>query len=162
VGEALRPCWDRLHAGVVDDLPTGLRERLTGLLADYATHVEAYGIAEPVGERTESRAALVAALWQESVATGALPRDLPADRRMLQLCGPADLPLLDPTVERFRLVRFAPRAAQGAFGTDRGAAALTWTASGHLAGVLRLVPLRAGAVEQNWTTSVGDGMRDDH
>ncbi|MFC9281773.1 hypothetical protein [Streptomyces collinus] len=74
--------------------------------------------------------------------------------RPLLLCPPAQLSLLSRDPAEARAIAFAPQAVRpvvevraGGLGPDAVPAAMVWTASGRFAGTLRLVPLRAGVVE---------------
>ncbi|MGQ5578298.1 hypothetical protein [Streptomyces sp. ECR3.8] len=74
--------------------------------------------------------------------------------RPLLLCPPARLSLLSRDPAEARSVAFAPQAVRpsvettpGGRGPDGVPAAMVWTAAGRFAGTLRLVPLRAGVVE---------------
>ncbi|MCQ9132387.1 hypothetical protein [Streptomyces hilarionis] len=74
--------------------------------------------------------------------------------RPLLLCPPAQLSLLSRDPAEARSIAFAPQAVRpvvevhaGGLGPDAVPAAMVWTASGRYAGTLRLVPLRAGVVE---------------
>ncbi|WP_328446708.1 hypothetical protein OG780_09835 [Streptomyces sp. NBC_00386] len=74
--------------------------------------------------------------------------------RPLLLCPPAQLSLLSRDPAEARSIAFAPQAVRpvvevrtGGLGPDAVPAAMVWTASGRFAGTLRLVPLRAGVVE---------------
>ena len=73
----------------------------------------------------------------------------PARDEMWQLCTPADLRALDvdaPTLS----VRFASRLTKEALRSLPGDEPV-WTSSGSFAGVLRLVPLRAGIAVSTWS-----------
>ncbi|MFF5339679.1 hypothetical protein ACH46L_15785 [Streptomyces althioticus] len=74
--------------------------------------------------------------------------------RTLLLCPPAQLSLLSRDPAEARSVAFAPQAVRpsvettpGGRGPDGAPAAMVWTEAGRFAGTLRLVPLRAGVVE---------------
>ncbi|MEV0244045.1 hypothetical protein AB0I06_29605 [Streptomyces sp. NPDC050674] len=74
--------------------------------------------------------------------------------RPLLLCPPAQLSLLSRDPAEARSIAFAPQAVRptvevgaGGLGPDGVPAAMVWTESGRFAGTLRLVPLRAGVVE---------------
>lgn len=74
--------------------------------------------------------------------------------RPLLLCPPAQLSLLSRDPAEARSIAFAPQAVRPVVevravgpGPDAVPAAMVWTASGRFAGTLRLVPLRAGVVE---------------
>jgi hypothetical protein len=72
----------------------------------------------------------------------------PVRDEMWQLCAPADLRALDvdaPTLS----IRFASRLTKGALRSLPGDEPV-WTSSGSYAGVLRLVPLRAGIATSTW------------
>jgi hypothetical protein len=73
----------------------------------------------------------------------------PVRDEMWQLCAPADLRALDvdaPTLS----IRFASRLTKETLGSLPGDEPV-WTASGSFAGVLRLVPLRAGVAVSTWS-----------
>ncbi len=99
----------------------------------FATPVD-HGIA-PVGDG--ELAAIIAAATHD-------PRAV-----MWQLCAPGDLGVLD-VGGRPQVVPFAPRitrqALSGVLPVDT-----VWTSSGQCAGLLRLVPLRAGGVGPSWS-----------
>jgi hypothetical protein len=67
---------------------------------------------------------------------------------MWQLCTPADLSALD-VVSRPQVVAFAPRLMRQPL-ADALSRDTVWTSSGQHAGLLRLVPLRAGLVPPKW------------
>jgi len=71
------------------------------------------------------------------------PRD-----EMWQLCAPADLSTLDVDTPPLS-VRFASRLTKSALRSLSGDEPV-WMSSGSFAGVLRLVPLRAGITVQRW------------
>jgi hypothetical protein len=68
---------------------------------------------------------------------------------MWQLCTPADLSALD-VVTRPQVVAFAPRLARQPL-ADALPRDTVWTSSGQHAGLLRLVPLRAGIARPKWS-----------
>jgi hypothetical protein len=73
----------------------------------------------------------------------------PASDEMWQLCAPTDLMVLDvdaPTVS----IRFASRLTKKTLGSIPGDEPV-WTSAGSFAGVLRLVPLRAGIAVSTWS-----------
>lgn len=74
---------------------------------------------------------------------------------MWQLCAPAELNLLDTGV-RPGVVAFAPLIAREQLNRVLPSTTV-WTSSGQRAGLLRLVPLRAGSVEVAWS---GDGREE--
>jgi hypothetical protein len=157
---ALNPCWKRLAVGAVDDIRAGLRDRLDDLLTGYRMHLEARGVDETpfFGTRSADRDALAKTLWEEAPVVDHLLNDLPPTGPMTQLCTADDLSLLNLATDRMRLVRFAPRAARSAVASHRAggsaAANVIWTSSGHVAGALRLVPLRDDAFTLAWPADV--------
>jgi hypothetical protein len=70
---------------------------------------------------------------------------------MWQLCGPADLGVLN-SAEPLSVVAFAPRLTKEALG-EAVPQDMTWTGSGSHAGLLRLVPLRPSAIWAEWAES---------
>jgi hypothetical protein len=161
VGRALEGSWHALEAGTFADVGDGVRQRTLELLDGYSRHLENVGIDQPfqpdVGTPPAPRTQLVRTLWQQSTEINWLMYDAGADSPMIQLCGPEDVFLLDGARENFGLVRFAPRAARepvtAVRPTGQPDVEITWTGAGHIAGVLRLVPLRSTAVESDWSTS---------
>jgi hypothetical protein len=158
VTTALQRSWRALEAGTFDEVTDGVREHAVNLLNDYSLHLENVGIDEPFQPDgvvpAASRGQLVRKLWQESSDINWLMYDAGADSPMLQLCAPEDVFLLDGERDNFGLIRFAPRAARGSVTASRPAgypnADITWTGASHVAGVLRLVPLRGKAVDISW------------
>jgi hypothetical protein len=169
VAAGLAPYWDRLRVGGGAEPGAGVEERLEKLLVEYRRHLELVGIDTPpvFGRESAARTALTSILWQRSGAVERILRDPTPASLMVQLCSADDLLLLEPDQSRIPVVRFIPRAAQpalaGSPGSSPGAgpsgaaseAGVHWTAGGHLAGALRLVPLRAGAVQLTWPASDG-------
>jgi len=161
VGVALDGSWRALEAGTFDDIADGVRERAHALLDEYSRHLENVGIDQPFqpdsGTPAAPRTQLVRTLWQQSTEINWLMYDACADSPMVQLCGPEDVFLLDGAREHCGLIRFAPRAARESVTAARplgqSDADITWTGAGHIAGVLRLVPLRSTTVESGWTAS---------
>ncbi|MFF3607059.1 hypothetical protein [Streptomyces sp. NPDC002463] len=93
-------------------------------------------------------AARLTGVAADAVARLLLAEDDPG--RTVVLCGPEHLRLLSHDPLSARQVRFVPEAMRrGAAGDDiwRGTAEdVVWTGAGRHAGILRLVPLRAGVV----------------
>lgn len=90
---------------------------------------------------------IVDASGEELQAIAAAATYDPCDA-MWQLCAPSDLPKLD-TAASPHTVAFAPRVAQSQL-IPMLPADIAWTSSSLSAGLLRLVPLRSGAVELIW------------
>jgi hypothetical protein len=78
--------------------------------------------------------------------------------QMWQLCGPDDLSALNVRGS-LQVVAFAPRMAKEALGVPPPPET-TWIRSGY-AGLIRLVPLRDGAVQVEWTDRDGSAHPDD-
>jgi hypothetical protein len=72
---------------------------------------------------------------------------------MRQLCAADDLALLDAAPDHAQAVRFAPRAVRATFADRADPGGIAWISAGYVAGVVRLVPLRAGAAELAWPTA---------
>jgi len=162
VKAAVEPCWAELRANTIDAAGTGLAGRVGRLLGEYRWHLADRGPEEPpeFARAGASRARLAQLAWQHMPDANAVLWDAGPGGSMRQLCAAEDLPLLDAAPTRARLVRFAPRAAQPALGEGTYPADIRWTATGHLAGAVRLVPLRPGAAELAWpqSTETDDGL----
>ncbi|GAA3591866.1 hypothetical protein GCM10022419_088380 [Nonomuraea rosea] len=141
----LEPGWPALEQGSYRDVRAGLDGRVDETLRQYRYHLAHRGVQERPGFGTgdAGRQEFVDAMWRQSQqvvrALGAA-----ANGQMLQLCGDRDLAML---LRQARAVRFAPRAVRGP-GNPPG---VVWTRSGQYAGTLRLVPVRPGTVEENWS-----------
>jgi hypothetical protein len=164
VREVLRPCWQLIRAGTPDQVRAGLANDIRGLLDEYGRHLERHNIHERprFAARRDGALPAVDQLWGPP---GRLAEVVAASRDglLVQLCAAPDLALLHPTGKWTRTIRFAPRSAheavvEGAFiaDVDEDLDDLVWTSVGHLAGVVRLVPLRPGAVELTWPKEGGD------
>jgi hypothetical protein len=123
------------------------RDRTAGLLADWTNEVHANGVLS----RPSFAAASVPEVryaGQDDVAEIKEAVTYQPAREMWQLCGSEDLGALDVSVPP-QAVRFAPRLNQdmliGALPPET-----VWTSSGSYAGLLRLVPLRAGIASSHW------------
>ncbi|NJP96759.1 hypothetical protein HCN51_46290 [Nonomuraea sp. FMUSA5-5] len=144
----LDPGWPALEHGDYRDVQTGLERRVDETLRQYRYHLAHRGVQEKpeFGTADAGRQELVDAVWRQSQQV-VRALQAPPGGQMLQLCGDRDLSLL---LRQAYAVRFAPRAVRGQ-GNPSG---VVWTRSGQYAGTLRLVPLRPGTVEENWS---GDG-----
>ncbi|WP_043619031.1 hypothetical protein [Nonomuraea candida] len=144
----LEPGWTSLEHGDYRDVQLGLERRVDETLRQYRYHLTHRGVQErpEFGTADTGRQELVDAVWRQSQQVMRALRAQPGGQ-MLQLCGDRDLSLL---LRQAYAVRFAPRAVRGQ-GNPPG---VVWTRSGQYAGTLRLVPLRPGTVEENWS---GDG-----
>jgi len=128
-------------------------------LASYAEHLAMVGIYEAphFGRGRSQRQQSVEALLERSVGLEDLVWSGARDANIVQLCAPDDLGLLELDPVRVEMVRFAPRSGQEfasrtlakwAGGPPAETAQVEWTATSRISGVLRLVPLRTGAVEE--------------
>jgi hypothetical protein len=128
-----------------------VRREVTEMLDEYRVHLLTASLHEapPFARVGERRAELAQALVERGSGLQSAVRYVVADERINQLCAPHQLTLLETRPDRAELVRFAPHAAQGLI--DQRSAGherpVRWTWASALAGVLRLVPLRPGAVE---------------
>ncbi|MER6946749.1 hypothetical protein ABT294_22215 [Nonomuraea sp. NPDC000554] len=140
----LRPAWPLLEQGAYQDVRVGLDERVNGTMRQYRYHLTHLGVQEKpdFATRDSGRQGLVDAVWRQSPQVEGALRVGPGER-MLQLCGDRDLAALE---RRAHVVRFAPRAVR----SPAHPAGVIWTGAGQYAGTLRLVPLRSGAVEEDW------------
>jgi hypothetical protein len=131
---------------------------LEGQLASYAEHLATIGIYEapPFGRGSAPRQQSVELLLERSVGLENLAWSSARDANIIQLCAPGHLGLLELDPARAEMVRFAPRSSQDFAsrtlaqwtGIPPLAARVEWTATSQISGVLRLVPLRTGAVEE--------------
>ncbi|MFC5831515.1 hypothetical protein [Nonomuraea insulae] len=144
----LEPGWTSLEHGDYRDAQSGLELRVDETLRQYRYHLVHRGVQErpDFGTGDAGRQQLVDAVWRQSQQVVRALSAQPGGQ-MLQLCGDRDLAAL---LHQAYAVRFAPRAVRGQ-GNPPG---VVWTRSGQYAGTLRLVPLRPGTVEENWS---GDG-----
>jgi hypothetical protein len=122
-------------------------DRAAGLLAEWTRHVHANGVLSPPSFATSSVHEVPYA-GEDDVAEIKEAIMYEPSQMMWQLSGPDDLSALDAAVVP-QMVRFAPRLNKdvlaGALPPDT-----VWTSSGSYAGLLRLVPLRAGIASSNW------------
>jgi hypothetical protein len=128
-------------------------------LASYTEHLATAGIYEapPFGRGSPQRQRSVDTLLERSFGLEDLVWSSERDPNIIQLCAPDHLGLLEVDPAKVEMVRFAPRSGQefatrtlGRWtgGQSPEAARMEWTATGRISGVLRLVPLRTGAVEE--------------
>jgi hypothetical protein len=123
------------------------KDKACALLEEWAALVQAQGVtAQPSFASEATREGSYSIEDDADTVREALlypPRD-----EMWQLCAPADLSTLDvdaPTLS----VRFASRLTRSALRSLPGDEPV-WMSSGSFAGLLRLVPLRAGITVQRW------------
>jgi hypothetical protein len=156
---ALEPRWRELTTGDSASPHERLaRARTTELLGQWEKHVEENGPLDPpdFARFRPMRTARVSADDMAEITRAARhdPHDV-----MWQLCSPRDIAQLDAGGGRPRAVRFAPRSAQQAIGKDLPSD-VEWIDSVRHAGILRLVPVRPGAVRRAWFAEE-DGSHDE-
>lgn len=159
LGESLLPvlCDLVLHAVAVElaspsasgqEALRAAHDGAVGMLAEWTRHVQAHGVAAqpPFASSSAHDAPHVI---EDDVAGIREALLYPARDEMWQLCAPGDLSALDVDAPPIS-IRFASRLNRGALiGTVPGDEPV-WTSSGSFAGLLRLVPLRAGVASSNW------------
>lgn len=130
-----------------------IKRDVSGLLDEYVVHLSAAGLPEPPSftRPSERRALLVESLMERGTELRDAIRTTVTDERITQLCAPEHLTLLETDTRQIDLLRFAPRSAESFLNSQRpittGAERpVIWTRASSVAGVLRLVPLRSGAV----------------
>jgi hypothetical protein len=123
------------------------RDRTAGLLADWTSEVQANGV---LSRPSFATASVPEAPYggEDDVAEIKEAVKYEPAQVMWQLCGSGDLGALDVSVSP-QVVWFAPRLNRdmlvGALPPET-----VWTSSGSYAGLLRLVPLRAGVASSHW------------
>lgn len=126
------------------------------LFEEYRRHLQTAGVHHqpPICRDPRARRADVDGMWS---GTRVLP-DLiwcdARDERFVQLCTAPQLALLDSDPSGARMVRFAPYAARHALAdapAQEAAESMVWTGTSRVFGVLRLVGLRRGSVEDLWS-----------
>jgi hypothetical protein len=135
-------------------------------LTIYDGHLAKIGIYEPppFGRGSKQRRRLVDSLLERSAGLEQLIWSDVRDDRIVQLCAPEHLALLELEPSATELIKFAPRSAQevASRALDRpalGAAAagrIEWVATSRISGLLRLVPLRTNSVEEVWPAGRSD------
>ncbi|MEV2277068.1 hypothetical protein AB0I72_15940 [Nocardiopsis sp. NPDC049922] len=165
---ALGPVWDesRTGPGRVVDRHDQVFRSATDLVDDLLDHLRGSGPHEPPPFADPGRErATLGEVTRERVAR-VLDHDVSG--HMLQLCDPAHLALLDTGPAAPRCVRFVPRALTTSTRSDTDEDTVrtdahgdtVWTAGAHLAGVLRLVPLRPGVVRDNGLSGHAGGAHE--
>ncbi|HZN19311.1 MAG TPA: hypothetical protein VFB84_14210 [Micromonosporaceae bacterium] len=148
---ALAPCWGLLRSGALDRVGAGVAEAAQRLMELHRQHLAQEGIDQPppfARQRSGRRVPGSAGAWGPP---GDLAEVVGAryDGPLVQLCTTGDLQLLEPP-GRVPVVRFAPRSTRDlVLGHPQPGVEppdVVWTGSGRLAGVIRLVALRAEAV----------------
>lgn len=123
------------------------KDRIAALIAEWTGLVQAQGVtAQPSFASGDARNASYAI--ENDVASVRDALLYPARDEMWQLCAPSDLRALDVDATTVS-IRFASRLTKEALRSLPGDEPV-WTSSGTFAGVLRLVPLRAGIAVSTW------------
>ncbi|WP_406295394.1 hypothetical protein OG948_09360 [Embleya sp. NBC_00888] len=153
---AFEPLWPLLERDPAEASRRGAQPELRPVLRAYADHLAHNGVqaAPPFARRAQDRPHVGDTAGGDAERIAELLGQ-PADRSMLQLCGADQLVLLDHAPAHTRSVRFAPRGVRPAVREalrDRGSGhliehELVWTGGGRMAGVLRLMPLLPGSVD---------------
>jgi hypothetical protein len=126
--------------------------RTAGLLEEWTRHVQAKGMhSQP--SFADSGVYQVAYVGEDDVAEIREALQYEPTQVMWQLCAPGDLSALDTAVLP-QAVRFAPRMNRNALAGELSPATV-WTSAGSCAGLLRLVPLRAGIASSTWRRDAG-------
>lgn len=130
-----------------------VKHEVASLLDVYQGHIAASGLPEPppFARPSERRGQLVESLVERGTELRDAIRTVATDERITQLCAPHQLTLLETDTRNVELIRFAPRSAEE-FLDQRGPTTglghpVIWTRASSIAGVLRLAPLRASAVQ---------------
>ena len=123
------------------------RDRTASLLADWTSEVHANGVLSRPSFATAS-AHEVPYAGEDDVAEIKEAVRYEPGRVMWQLCGSEDLGALDVSVPP-QVVWFTPRLNRDMLGGALPPETV-WTSSGSYAGLLRLVPLRAGIASSHW------------
>lgn len=155
---AIGTALDRLAAsrgpgGLANVDSQAVQQEVAVLLDCYQVHLTTSGLHEPppFARARERRDILVKSLVERGSDVYEAIQLTIADDRITQLCMPEQLTLLEISADKAELIRFAPRSRQGFMDQQAAAGVLahpvTWTLASPMAGVLRLVPLRASAVE---------------
>ncbi len=146
VTEVVDGNWALLKSGSADGLRESGYNEFAVLLAEHRSHLLAYNVHKrprfahtPVVVDGEDIGQVWTADGQINDVLATMPQNL-----MRQLCDEHDLSLLDPTLSRTVMVRFAPTSAKSALRTAD--ASTLWTEGGFVAGAIRLVEIRATAV----------------
>ena len=124
------------------------RARTAARLAEWTRHVQAHGLSAAPPFASAAVHEVPAAIEEDAAGVREALAG-PVGDEMWQLCAPGDLKALNPAVPPVA-IRFASRLARDALGGMLSGEDPVWTSSGSFAGLLRLVPLRAGVVVYGW------------
>jgi hypothetical protein len=168
VAETVRRIAIRLDNGSITTVLTAtVRDELDAVLKSYRVHLATAGLHEPppFGRESEQRNSLVRSLMERGSDMQELVRSDVRDEHITQLCAPEHLMLLETQAIAAELIKFAPRAAQnfvanttvGRGATEAMRRPIEWTTTSPIVGVVRLVPLRASAVSEEWPAAKKGG-----
>jgi hypothetical protein len=142
--------WVSINSAPNDQSPKTVYEAFQERSLEYRNELQLHGLFREAtvgfatnGNRSvrgaRKRADLLADLWREIDGLDDLLAVTP-DSDIVQFCAPDDLLLLNESPESAKMVRFAPAS----YSRDGSGLQVTRTEMMLIAGVLRLVPLRAG------------------
>ncbi|WP_439674578.1 hypothetical protein [Embleya sp. MST-111070] len=167
---AFEPLWPLLERDPAEASRRGAAPELRPVLRAYTDHLAHNGVqaAPSFGRQGQDRPHVGEAVGGDADRIAELLGQ-PAAHSMLQLCASDQLVLLDHAPTHTVSVRFAPRgvrpAVREALRERRAGHAieheLVWTGGGRMAGVLRLLPLLPGSVDDAriWEESAGGADR---
>lgn len=147
---AIAPCWPAIEAGS-STAPANHADLAQRLLAQYRDHIQGHGFISPppFAQTLAPRAALAAQIWRQAPEAVAALQARPDDE-MTQLCRPADLGDISASTSDSYVVRLAPTPLRAVLDSDGDRSLsgreLHWTEGGTVAGSVRLVSIRTGAV----------------
>jgi hypothetical protein len=156
----LERCWADLGRDALDAPAQWVSEQTEMHLGRYKHHLERRGVhgLSPFKADNERRRVLAHTVWQDTRRVSTVLRSSIQHPGIIQLCAPEHLLFLDVDPNRAGSVRFAPKGAQTQHGQGlRGVGRngdhqsvmgdMIWTEWGQVAGIIRLVRMRAGTVE---------------
>jgi len=157
--------WGLLERDPAEASRRGAEAEVRPVLAAYGDHLAHNGIQAPppFARRLQERPYVGDAVGGDADRIAELLGHGP-ERPMLQLCAAEEVILLDHVLTHSRSVRFAPRAVGPAVRealrerrpTRPIDDELVWTGGGRMAGVLRMLPLLPGSVDDTWMWARSD------
>ena len=147
IKQAVEDGWAELVTGPDEDGREIVVQAFSARLGHYRRDLREHGLfrsssrraGEGADDEGSPRLELLARIWNETEGLNEL-LSVPVESELVQLCAPQHLLLLDEDPAGAHMVRFAPDCVR-----VKGSATLE-KSSMFLAGVIRLVPLRAGTV----------------
>lgn len=166
---AFEPLWGLLERDPAEASRRGAQAEVRPVLAAYGDHLAHNGIQAPpsFARRLQERPHVGDAVGGDADRIAELLGQGP-ERPMLQLCAADEVILLDHVLTHSRSVRFAPRAVgpavRDALRERRPTRPiddeLVWTGGGRMVGVLRMLPLLPGSVDDTWMWARSDAGDD--